>query len=63
MKNQNFESMYVKDVYNSISEHFSHTRYKPWPSVKDFLLQIPENSIVGDIGCGNGKYMLCTERH
>lgn len=55
--------MYVKNVYNSISEHFSHTRYKPWPSVKEYLMKIPENSLVGDIGCGNGKYMICTDRH
>jgi hypothetical protein len=28
-----FENTYVKNVYNSIAEHFSHTRYKAWPSV------------------------------
>ena len=56
----NFEKKYVKDVYNSIAEHFSHTRYKPWPKVKAFLDGLPKYSIVGDIGCGNGKYIFCT---
>ena len=55
----NFESIYVKDVYDSIAEHFSHTRYKPWPLVEEFLKNLPSNSLVGDIGCGNGKYIFC----
>lgn len=55
-----FEKKYVKDVYNSIAEHFSHTRYKPWPRVKTFMDSLPKHSIVGDIGCGNGKYLFCT---
>ena len=56
-----FEKRYVKDVYNSIAEHFSHTRYKAWPRVQAFLEQIPQGSIVGDIGCGNGKYIFCVD--
>ncbi len=56
-----FEKKYVKDVYNSIAEHFSHTRYKAWPSVHAFLKSLPQGSIVGDIGCGNGKYMFCVD--
>jgi alkylated DNA repair protein alkB family protein 8 len=54
-----FEKRYVKDVYNSIAEHFSHTRYKAWPKVQAFLEGLPSGSIVGDIGCGNGKYIFC----
>lgn len=57
----NFESIYVKDVYNSIAEHFSHTRYKPWPKVEEFLKSLPIHSLVGDIGCGNGKYIFCVD--
>ena len=56
-----FEKKYVKEVYNAIAEHFSHTRYKPWPRVKAFLDGIPKHSLVGDIGCGNGKYLFCTD--
>ena len=61
MNKNNFEQKYVKDVYNSIAEHFSHTRYKPWPSVKEFIDELPQYSLVGDIGCGNGKYIFCRE--
>lgn len=58
----NFESLYVKDVYNAIAEHFSHTRYKPWPLVEEFLNSLPGGSLVGDFGCGNGKYLNCGDR-
>lgn len=63
MKNKNFESLYVKDVYNTIAEHFSHTRYKAWPSVKDFLDSLPSGSLIGDVGCGNGKYIFSAPQH
>lgn len=64
------ENQYVHSVYENIAEHFSHTRHHPWPSVSAFLNNLPEYSVVGDIGkwclqfvycnfnigCGNGKY-------
>jgi len=28
-----FEDEYVHGVYDTIAEHFSNTRYKPWPKV------------------------------
>jgi len=31
------EKEHVYDVYDKIAPHFSHTRYKPWPKVKQFL--------------------------
>lgn len=46
------------NVYSTIAQHFSDTRYSHWKAVKDFLLDIPKYSIVLDIGCGNGKYSL-----
>lgn len=51
------EQEYVHEVYNQISNHFSKTRYKPWPIVKDFLMTRPDYSIGIDVGCGNGKYL------
>ena len=63
MKNSDFEKKYVKDVYNAVAEHFSHTRYKAWPSVQKYLESLPKNSFIGDIGCGNGKYIFCTDKH
>ena len=48
----------VKQTYELIAENFSSTRYNVWPCVKDFLDQIKKNSILVDIGCGNGKNMM-----
>ena len=51
------ESEFVHDVYNEIAQHFSQTRYKPWPIVKEFLETREDKSIGVDVGCGNGKYI------
>lgn len=52
------EDLNVKYVYNKIANEFNNTRYRPWTCVENFLDNIPQNSIIGDIGCGNGKNML-----
>jgi ubiquinone/menaquinone biosynthesis C-methylase UbiE len=44
-------------VYDHIADHFSQTRYKPWPGVVSFLTSLPAGSHVLDVGCGNGKYL------
>ena len=51
------EEIYVHEVYNKISAHFSQTRYKPWPFVQQFLSELPDNLLGIDVGCGNGKYL------
>lgn len=51
------ENEHVHQIYEEIAEHFSDTRYKPWPVVHAFLERLPTGSIVADVGCGNGKYM------
>lgn len=55
MKPTELEREHVHRVYNDISEHFSATRYKPWPVVQNFLLSQPAGSIGIDLGAGNGK--------
>lgn len=55
------ERKYVYEVYNKIAPHFSSTRYKPWPQVVKFLDSLPDGSFVADVGCGNGKYLICEE--
>lgn len=45
------------EVYNIIAEHFDETRYSLWNGVKSFLNDLPSNSYILDIGCGNGKYL------
>jgi tRNA (uracil-5-)-methyltransferase TRM9 len=52
-----FEQQHVHAVYDTIAQHFSDTRYKPWPQVVAFLEALPEGASVADVGCGNGKYM------
>lgn len=47
--------METAPVYEKIAHHFDGTRYRIWPCVKKFMDSIPDNSIVLDLGCGNGK--------
>lgn len=51
------EKKHVYEVYDKIAPHFSHTRYKPWPKIEAFLNELPDASLVFDVGCGNGKYL------
>ncbi|GMR43720.1 hypothetical protein PMAYCL1PPCAC_13915, partial [Pristionchus mayeri] len=52
------ECNYVADVYEKIAPHFDETRHAVWTGVKRFLDSIPPGSLLYDIGCGNGKYLL-----
>ena len=54
---QKLEQNYVKKTYDDIAEDFSSTRYKKWPKVESFLRGLPGESLVLDVGCGNGKYL------
>jgi tRNA (uracil-5-)-methyltransferase TRM9 len=51
------ETNHVRQVYDRISEHWSRTRYKPWPRVLEFLAAVPKYGVLADVGCGNGKYL------
>ncbi|XP_054715295.1 uncharacterized protein LOC129224772 [Uloborus diversus] len=51
------EQAYVHDVYDRIARHFADTRYRPWPRVRQFLMDLEPGSLVVDVGCGNGKYL------
>lgn len=44
-------------MYEKIAHHFSDTRHSPWPQVVSFLQELPDNVLVADVGCGNGKYL------
>ena len=44
-------------MYEEIAGHFSNTRHTMWPQVAEFLRDLPDYSIVADVGCGNGKYL------
>tara|TARA_B100000242_G_C43049014_1_gene489895 strand:+ start:87 stop:728 length:642 start_codon:yes stop_codon:yes gene_type:complete len=53
----NIELDKVKDVYEEIADHFSNTRVYKWTWVNNFLNKLKNNSIVYDLGCGNGRNM------
>ena len=50
-------------VLMTSSPHRRHgTRYKAWPKVAEFVTSLPKGSMIGDIGCGNGKNIpACNE--
>ncbi|CAK7269070.1 tRNA methyltransferase, has a role in tRNA modification [Sporothrix epigloea] len=52
-----YEQTHVHAVYEAIADHFSATRYAPWPLVTQFLSAQPAGAIGLDVGCGNGKYL------
>ncbi len=52
------EERYVREVYQKIAPHFSETRKgDKWSYVIEFLDTFTPQSIIADIGCGNGKYI------
>lgn len=46
----------TRQDYNSISNHFSKTRNKPWEDFKFLFEDIPAGAKVLDLGCGNGRF-------
>ncbi|XP_023118654.2 probable tRNA methyltransferase 9B [Amphiprion ocellaris] len=55
------ERDHVHSIYDKIAPYFNDSRYKAWPKVRQFLLDLQPGSIVADIGCGNGKYLHINE--
>lgn len=51
------EKTNVNDIYQEIAHHFDVTRVNKWTWVDDFLNKLKENSLVLDLGCGNGRNM------
>lgn len=52
------ESKFVHDMYNTIGPHFSSTRHSPWPAVVKWLEALPVGTLLADVGCGNGRYLV-----
>lgn len=52
----------IQNVYDNIAKDFDRTRYKIWPEIEKFINNLEPNSLVGDIGCGNGKNMLVSRK-
>jgi ubiquinone/menaquinone biosynthesis C-methylase UbiE len=45
----------IQATYNAIAAEFDVTRYKPWPQTVEFINELPDNSLILDLGCGNGR--------
>jgi SAM-dependent methyltransferase len=58
-----YETEYVHNVYNEIAYEFSHSRNNPFPDISYFFNNLPRYSLIGDIGCGNGKYHKLINSH
>lgn len=51
--------MEVKETYDAIAKSFSHTRYKKWNCVNEFLKMVKsKEEKIFEMGCGNGKNLL-----
>ena len=52
-----------EDTWNTIAHSFNSTRRKAWHECLDFINSLPKNSIVADIGSGNGRHLIpCAKR-
>ena len=56
----NYEKNNVKDIYEIIAHHFKVTRVFTWTWIDNFIYSLKENSLIYDIGCGNGRNMSYT---
>lgn len=48
----------IKHFYNEVADYFNVSRVRIWTCVKIFLDSFQSNSLLLDVGCGNGKNML-----
>lgn len=52
-----------EEIWDSIASSFDKTRRKPWEICIDFIVELPEDSIVADLGCGNGRHLIPCAKH
>lgn len=55
------ERDHVHSVYDKIAPYFNDSRYKAWPKVQEFLLDLEPGSIVADIGGYRAPFCLSLE--
>ena len=53
----NYELNNVKNIYDQIANEFDVTRTYNWPWINTIMDSFTENSLIYDIGCGNGRNM------
>ena len=52
-----YENDNVRKVYDEIADHFDGTRTYTWQWIADIITSLPKQSLIYDIGCGNGRNM------
>jgi alkylated DNA repair protein alkB family protein 8 len=55
MDKQSLKQKNVLEVYDQIAEKFDKTRTYLWPTVKQFLENIPQHYLLLEVGVGNGR--------
>ena len=50
-------------TWNTIAKSFDQTRRIPWKECLDFIEKLANESIVADIGCGNGRHLIPCAKH
>lgn len=50
-----------KETYTHIATNFDSTRQYLWAGVKQFIDELPSNSTLLDVGCGNGRNMMARQ--
>lgn len=45
-------------TWDTIAESFDQTRHRTWKECIDFIEKLPKESIVADVGCGNGRHLI-----
>jgi len=53
----NGERSRTRESFDAIADEFAATRRRPWPAVLRFLEGLPPETVVLDLGCGNGRHL------
>ena len=56
------EQRFVLDTYREIAQSFDNTRAYLWECVKMAIANLTPNSVVLEVGCGNGKNLKAIDR-
>jgi len=59
----NIHTKKSEETWNSIAKSFDSTRRRPWKECINFFKSLPKESIVADIGSGNGRHLIPCADH
>jgi ubiquinone/menaquinone biosynthesis C-methylase UbiE len=50
-------------TWDLIAKSFDATRRKPWEQCIDFINTLTKDSIIADVGCGNGRHLIPSAKY